>query len=208
MTAATLVSSLRIVLAPLFVVFYFLPLRGGFPDVTSIILLWVILALVEVSDLVDGRLARDTKSVTDLGKVYDPFADVIARMTYFTCFILSGVMPLWTFILIMYREFAVLFLRMRLTRLNVALGAKLLGKAKSFTYFLATLVALVFVTLSRLDLTQIEAASRWYRGLDVASGVAFAVAAVLSALSFLDYLRVAIRHERSNRNDVDIRPES
>jgi CDP-diacylglycerol--glycerol-3-phosphate 3-phosphatidyltransferase len=129
-------------------------------------------------------------------------------MTYFTCFILSGVMPLWTFILIMYREFAVLFLRMRLTRFKVALGAKSLGKAKSFTYFLATVVALAFVTLSRLDLASTDAVSRWYRGLDVASGVAFSVAAVLSALSFLDYLRVAIRHERSNRTDSDDRTDS
>ncbi|MFP4484625.1 MAG: CDP-alcohol phosphatidyltransferase family protein [Spirochaetaceae bacterium] len=199
MTAATLVSSLRLVLAPLFAVFYFLPIRADFPHLTAVILLWVILALVEISDLVDGRIARDTQSVTDLGKVYDPFADVIARMTYFTCFILSGVMPLWTFIVIMYREFAVLFLRMRLSRLNVALGAKLLGKAKSFTYFLSTVVALAFVTLSRLDVLHGDGAKLWYQGLDTAGAVVFAAAAVLSGLSFLDYLRVAVRHERTNR---------
>lgn len=191
MTVATLVTSLRLVLAPLFMVFYLLPLRSDFSELTSTILLWGILALVEISDIVDGRIARRTGQVTDLGKLYDPFADVIARMTYFTAFILTGVMPLWTFVVIMYREFGVLFLRMRLSRQSFALGAKTLGKLKSFFYFLATVGALAFVSLSRLDL--LPGDPSWYSTFEIAVGVVFAVAAVLSVLSFADYLRVARR---------------
>jgi CDP-diacylglycerol--glycerol-3-phosphate 3-phosphatidyltransferase len=198
MTAATVVTSLRIGLAPLFVVFYFLPIRTGFSDLAAVIILWSLLAIIETSDLVDGRLARHTQQVTSLGKLYDPFADVIARVSYFTCFILSGVMPVWVFIVVLYREFGVLFLRMQLTQRDVAMGAKTLGKLKSFSYFLATVVALAFVSVSRLAGSvgagsEGGAGSVWYVGLQTGARVIFVVAAVLSVLSFADYIRAAFR---------------
>jgi CDP-diacylglycerol--glycerol-3-phosphate 3-phosphatidyltransferase len=136
--------------------------------------------------------------VTNLGKLFDPFADVIARVSYFTCFILSGVMPLWVFIVVLYREFGVLFLRMQLTQRDVAMGAKALGKLKSFSYFLATVVALAFVSVSRL-VGSVGADSgsgtgaAWYFGLQTGARVVFMVAAVLSLLSFADYIRAALR---------------
>jgi CDP-diacylglycerol--glycerol-3-phosphate 3-phosphatidyltransferase len=209
MTAATFVSSIRIALAPLFILLYVLPLRSTIPELPLILALWIILAIAEVSDLVDGRLARRSDQVTDLGKLFDPFADVIARMSYFTCFLLSGIMPLWAFVVIMYREFAVLFLRMRLTRHHVALGAKLLGKAKSFMYFFATLGALAFVSISRL-FGPIDGIGGfdWYGALELLVQVLFAVAAILSVASFIDYLRVArsIEHDRSEQDPSQAPP--
>jgi len=204
MTAATIVSSVRVVLAPVFIFLYVLPLRSGVADLPVIIALWIILAVAEVSDLVDGRLARRSRQVTDLGKLFDPFADVIARMSYFTCFLLSGVMPVWAFVIILYREFGVMFLRMRLTRHHVALGAKLLGKAKSFMYFFATAVALAFVTISRLmEPVSVVDGVGWYRILEWLVLVFFAVAAIMSLLSFGDYLRVAVSIERAHSNEAD-----
>jgi CDP-diacylglycerol---glycerol-3-phosphate 3-phosphatidyltransferase len=198
MTAATVVTSLRIALAPVFIVFYFLPIRTGFSDVVAVIVLWVLLAIIETSDVVDGRLARHSRQVTDLGKLFDPFADVIARMTYFTCFILSGVMPVWVFVVVLYREFGVLFLRMQLTQQGVALGAKTLGKLKSVFYFLATVVALAFVSFSRVvesvgSGSGARAWEAWYSGLQSGARVVFVLAAVLSLLSFVDYIRAAAR---------------
>lgn len=204
MTAATIVSSVRVVLAPVFIFLYVLPLRSGVADLPVIIALWIILAVAEVSDLVDGRLARRSRQVTDLGKLFDPFADVIARMSYFTCFLLSGVMPVWAFVIILYREFGVMFLRMRLTRHHVALGAKVLGKAKSFMYFFATAVALAFVTISRLmEPVSVVDGVGWYRILELLILVFFAVAAIMSLLSFGDYLRVAVSIERAHSNEAD-----
>ena len=204
MTAATIVSSVRVVLAPVFIFLYVLPLRSGVADLPVIIALWIILAVAEVSDLVDGRLARRSRQVTDLGKLFDPFADVIARMSYFTCFLLSGVMPVWAFVIILYREFGVMFLRMRLTRHHVALGAKVLGKAKSFMYFFATAVALAFVTISRLmEPVSVVDGVGWYHILELLVLVFFAVAAIMSLLSFGDYLRVAVSIERAHSNEAD-----
>jgi len=64
---------------------------------------------MELSDFVDGRLARRDNQVTAFGKLFDPFADVISRVTYFLAFASIGIMPLWVFLVVLYREFGILF---------------------------------------------------------------------------------------------------
>ena len=44
---------------------------------------WLVFALIEISDLLDGHLARNLKQESELGKVLDPFADSLSRLTYF-----------------------------------------------------------------------------------------------------------------------------
>ena len=112
MTKADKVTLSRIVLAPLFFILYRYPV---FPSLISTILLWALFCVIEVSDFVDGRIARSTSEVSDFGKLFDPFADVLARITYFVCFAFSGIMPLWVLLIILYREFGILFLRMMLS---------------------------------------------------------------------------------------------
>ena len=121
MTKADKVTLSRIVLAPLFFILYRYPV---FPSLISTILLWVLFCVIEVSDFVDGRIARSTSEVSDFGKLFDPFADVLARITYFVCFAFSGIMPLWVLLIILYREFGILFLRMMLSFKGIAMGAR------------------------------------------------------------------------------------
>ena len=89
----------RMIMAPLFFIAFFLPLWFG-PQLNklSVVLLLVLYAGTELSDLMDGLIARRYKLVTDLGKVMDPFADTFSRLTCFVCLSKVGVMPIWTFI--------------------------------------------------------------------------------------------------------------
>ncbi len=102
----------RLFLAPIFFVLYFLPNWTGMNAPALTWLLLLVYVLIEISDLLDGFIARRYQMVTDLGKVLDPFSDVISRMTYFVCLAFSGIMPLWVFLIILYRELSVTFLRM------------------------------------------------------------------------------------------------
>jgi CDP-diacylglycerol--glycerol-3-phosphate 3-phosphatidyltransferase len=142
--------------------------------------------------MVDGSLARALDQVTDTGKLLDPFADVIARLTYFVCFVATGIMPAWTFILIMYRELGVTFLRMIMYKEGFALAAKRGGKLKAVSYafsggfgvFIHTCRILVIFSAQRLE-------TMYFAGK-----IFFAIAAVLSILSFADYWFVFLKHKK------------
>ena len=93
---------------------------------------------------------RSTGTVSDLGKVLDPFADVVARLTYFLCFVEAGFMPAWVFLLVLNRELGMTFLRMMLARKGIALGARMGGKVKTALYAAATSTGLVWYTLAQV----------------------------------------------------------
>jgi len=64
---------------------------------------------MEVSDLIDGKVARSSKQVSNFGKLFDPFADIISRSTYFVAFASVAITPLWVLVIVLYREFSILF---------------------------------------------------------------------------------------------------
>jgi CDP-diacylglycerol--glycerol-3-phosphate 3-phosphatidyltransferase len=180
MTTADRLTASRLVLAPVFFAAY----RWGafLGPVPYVAILWGLFLVIEVSDLFDGFAARSAGTVSDFGKLFDPYADVFARLTYFVCFTLDGIMPAWVFILVLYREFSINFLRMLLVQRGVAMGARRGGKLKSAVYMTAGAVSLVFVSLAKLGLLPGAAAP-----LSVAIYALYALAALLAALSFLDY---------------------
>ncbi|MCX7026133.1 MAG: CDP-diacylglycerol--glycerol-3-phosphate 3-phosphatidyltransferase [Spirochaetes bacterium] len=180
MTNADKVTFSRIVLAPCFFVLY---RYSPFGSLLTIILLWTLFGAIEISDFVDGRVARAERKVSSFGKLFDPFADVVARITYFVCFTLDGVMPPFVLIIILYREFGMLFLRMLLSLRGIAMGARAGGKLKSGFYMVSGLLSLLLVSLSRLG---------WWSSissvLKLPVFLAYVLAGFLSIASFIDYL--------------------
>ncbi|MFP4409437.1 MAG: CDP-alcohol phosphatidyltransferase family protein [Spirochaetaceae bacterium] len=104
MNVATALTASRLVLSPLFFVLFFLPEWTGSYHLVTVVLLWIVFFAIEISDILDGAVARRKNIVSDLGKLFDPFADVISRLTYFITFAAVGIMPAWIVLLILYRE--------------------------------------------------------------------------------------------------------
>ena len=180
MTVADKITLSRIILAPVFFLVYFYSI---FSPTVSVGLLWLLFLLIEVSDYLDGKAARKYSAVTTFGKLFDPFADVIARLTYFVCFVASGIMPFWIFLIILYREFGILFLRMLLSMKGVAMGARPGGKLKAVFYMAAGLISLIYISIK--DLRVFSSAEN---GVLTAATVIYVLAAILSVASFIDYL--------------------
>lgn len=183
MNVADALTASRLVMAPVFFAVYMWGDSMGRPPVAIVAVLWALFALMELSDLFDGMAARATKTVSSFGKLFDPFADVFARLTYFVCFAFTGIMPLWLFLIIMYREFCQLFLRQLLAEKGVAMGARKGGKTKAVFYMISGAASLVLWTVRSLG-----AFAAIHDGLAVAVLVLYCVAAALSVGSFLDYL--------------------
>lgn len=191
MTLADKITTSRILLAP----FFFIVLKiESIPRISAIILLWIIFCWIEISDLFDGRIARASNQVTSFGKLFDPFADVIARVTYFLAFTSIGIMPVWILLLVLYREFGILFLRMLLGLKGIAMGARSGGKFKAGVYMAAGMLSLILYSSRILNgvqgagpiLLSTSNGAEYYFGLFTL--IAYVIVAVAAVISFIDYL--------------------
>lgn len=198
MNLPTKITVSRIVSTPLFFVFFMLPqwvsfASGGALPVRTLFILnvvstaaaWLFLVMAELSDAADGFIARRYHLVTDLGKLLDPFSDVLIHITYFLCFAAAGLMPFWVLAVILYREFFQLFIRMLSLKSGTVVPANIWGKSKSVLYAAASLAGLAAETFFRFAPDGGEAAGGTIR---FALTVLFVVAAAVSVVSFLTYL--------------------
>ena len=178
---------LRIVITPLFLLFFLAPDWISAMTLPGTILVWLLYLLIESSDVLDGYIARKYNLVSDLGKVLDPFADVLSRITYFICFTAAGIMPVVILAVLLYREFSITFLRMVLIRKGVAMAASVWGKLKAVTYAIAGVLGLVTVSAFRLNLF-----SSYLHLFERVTLAVFIMAAVASVASFITYLKAAV----------------
>jgi CDP-diacylglycerol--glycerol-3-phosphate 3-phosphatidyltransferase len=181
----------RLIMAPLFFIAFFLPhwFGGGLATLSTVLVL-VLFALTELSDLLDGYIARRYHMVTDLGKVMDPFADTFSRLTYFVCLSAVGVMPVWTFIIIMWREFSIVFLRMLMMGKGKAVPANIWGKSKAVLYAVSGVLGILFVASAHWF-----AGASWLEPFGFALKIVFGLAAFASVASFLTYVRAIVREK-------------
>jgi CDP-diacylglycerol--glycerol-3-phosphate 3-phosphatidyltransferase len=189
MTLADKITSLRIILAPLFFFLYRLP--AFFPFLSAngtgwtVPILWALFIAAQITDMLDGMAARGRKEVSDFGKLFDPFADTLAQITFFLCFVLDGLLPAVLYLLVLYREFGILFMRNLMLRKGIAMGARMGGKLKTVTYILAETAALLAASAKRLDF-----AVFLFPFFKKAALVIFVLSTFLSVISFFDYLSV------------------
>lgn len=174
----------RLVMAPLFFICFHLPRWFGaqLKDL-SVILVLVIFVLNELSDLLDGKIARKRNLVTDLGKVMDPFADTFSRLTYFVCLMSCSIMPTLAFMLILWRELGILFVRMLMMGKGKAVPANIFGKTKAVMYAVCGVAGTLFYALQ----SWFEGAS-WLEPCGTVMNILFYVAAAASIASFLTYI--------------------
>jgi CDP-diacylglycerol--glycerol-3-phosphate 3-phosphatidyltransferase len=181
------------VMAPLFFAVYFFPQWIGAPAPWTVPILWVLFIASELTDMLDGRIARKRGEVSDFGKLFDPFADTLVRLTYFLCLTVDRVLPAILFLGVIYREYGILFMRVLMMRKGVAMGARRGGKVKAVAYAAAGGMALLSVSLVRLGFT--SPALIWIRR---GATALFAASVLLAITSFMDYLKVyRSRHQVS-----------
>lgn len=103
------------------------------------IIAWWGFFIVGMTDILDGRLARSRKQITELGKFLDPVADKLLVGSALIGLSLLGDLPWWITILILGRELAVTLLRVFVVRLGGRIiPASRGGKLKTFTQGFAT----------------------------------------------------------------------
>ena len=136
------------------------------------------------TDQIDGWLARRRGTSSALGKLLDPVADKVLVLAALVMLIGEGVAPAWMVAAIVAREIAVSGLRLAAIERGVVIGARDLGKLKTWAQTVAATLA------------GLQAAGLW--DADVAWWALLA-ALVATWVSGLDYARVAPRVFRGER---------
>ena len=179
MSLAMVLTGGRIVLAPVFFLFFQLAVAGpGW----LLLPLWIVLLLIELSDLFDGVAARAFGKESEIGKILDPCADSISRLTYFLCLGSIGLMPLWVLLVLVYRDVGVAYIRVMISRSKVLMPARTSGKVKAWIYAVAGIGGVAVFTLGRLGVgAGSEPMVRTFLT------ILFVLCAAVAAWSLLDY---------------------
>jgi len=168
-TAPNLLTLLRVVLG--FGIYYLLAIHSP--------LLWVVLVLAiisEISDVLDGALARKMGLSSGLGQALDPLCDSLYRLTVFLAFAAAGWMPLWLIFPFLFRDIIVSYARIMAASRGVSIGARLSGKIKAVIQGAAQIGVVTFHMLGLADnlslaLIGIAAAMTLYSLYDYVQGL-------------------------------------
>ena len=182
MNLPTKITFTRIVGSPLFIVFFYLGWRIN----RWFLLVALVLAVVfEITDLIDGLLARRWGQVTDLGKILDPFADCISRFSIFLCFMWAGYASIFMVALIFYRDIIVANIRIVAAMRGLVIQARTSGKIKAGVQAAVIITVMMGINIFGVGSERFRIISIW------AMGVLTAVTVWSGVDYLLGYLRVA-----------------
>ena len=133
-TIPNVLTMIRIVLIPVFVVLFF----KGY----KIAALCVFCA-ASLTDMLDGYLARKLNQITDFGKLFDPLADKVMVLTAMVCQTFWGPLPLIAVIIVAAKELLMVLGGMFMLSKDVVVYSNYYGKATQVG-FIASLILSFF----------------------------------------------------------------
>jgi CDP-diacylglycerol--glycerol-3-phosphate 3-phosphatidyltransferase len=105
--------------------------KNGGDDENWRIIAFTLFFIVGLSDILDGKIARDRNQITEFGKLLDPIADKAMLATATIGSSLLGYLSWWVTAIFLFREVAVTILRLAVIKKGVIPASKG-GKLKTF----------------------------------------------------------------------------
>ncbi len=165
----------RLFLSPIFLIFYLYYADFGISLTLLPYCLLGLMLLSELSDLLDGFFARRRNQVTELGKLIDPMADSIFRLTVFLSFTQGVVqLPLLLVCLFFYRDSMISTLRTVCALRGVTLAARMSGKIKAVIQAIigfAILALMIPFSLGLLELELLQSVSFYLTAVGAAYSI-------------------------------------
>ena len=105
----------------------------------------IVYIIANLTDVLDGYIARKFNLISDFGKLMDPLADKITQVGTILALILKGIIPFWILIIISLKEITMIVVASVLFKKKiVTVHSKWYGKAATVLLF----IAIVFTLLS------------------------------------------------------------
>ena len=172
----------RMFMVPVFLFLFCVPLPLS--DTALRIIIASVFAIVSLTEMIDGKIARKYNMITDFGKFMDPLADkflvISACLGIIVKFDYIRPVFVWAAAIVIFREFAVTSLRMvAANKAGLVIAAAWLGKVKTTTQ----MICIICVLLEPVILP-FKPFTEWH----ILSYVTTAVMVVMTLWSGIDYL--------------------
>ncbi len=169
MNISNKLTTMRVILVPVFVFLFLYAGLGKTGDYISL----VIFGVACITDYLDGYLARKNNLVTNFGKFMDPLADKLLVCSAAVCLVAVGRIEPWIVIVILAREFAISGFRLVAAGGGLVIAASMWGKSKTVVQmFMIMFLLLHFET-------------PWWH---VVEQVMIYASLILTVISMLDYI--------------------
>lgn len=182
MSLPNFLTFIRIFISPVFLAIYVWHTQLGIGELALPFILIGLLLVSELSDIFDGFFARKYNQVTDLGKIIDPMADSISRISIFLTFTQGVVqLPLLLVFVFLYRDSVIGTLRTVCALRGFALAARPSGKIKAVVQAVVAFCILILMiphALGHLSTEWLQKAAFWL----------VVMAAVYTFFSGIDYI--------------------
>lgn len=182
MSIANYFTFFRIFISPVFLLIYIAHEQLGISNVLLPYVLMFLLGMSEFSDAFDGYIARKYNQVTDLGKILDPMADSIYRISVFLTFTLEPIrVPMILIFVFLYRDSVISTLRTICALRGFTLAARMSGKIKAVIQAIAafSIIGLMIPhSLGIITTDMLHLSSTWI----------VAIAAAYAFLSGVEYI--------------------
>ena len=162
---------LRIILVPVLLAVIYLMKES----LTTSFITAGLFALISLTDMLDGKIARKYNLVTNFGKFLDPLADKILVVSVLVAFISKGYISSVPVIIVIIREFTVTSLRLIAASDNVVIAASNFGKLKTVFQILTIIVLFFYPVVTEVINFPVCEILVW-------------IMAVITVLSGVDYL--------------------
>jgi CDP-diacylglycerol--glycerol-3-phosphate 3-phosphatidyltransferase len=140
-TVPNLISLCRVAAGP--VIIYLLTQNASWAIWSAL----VTMIFAELTDFLDGLIARSYGQVSSVGKILDPIADSLYRVSVFLAFVANGWMPVWMLLIIIVRDITVSYLRIMAELRLETMAARQSGKWKAVVQSAAQISIVVTVAL-------------------------------------------------------------
>lgn len=182
LSIANFLTFIRIFISPIFLLIYLEYEALSIPPIVLPYALLFLLVVSELSDAFDGYFARRFNEVTDFGKIIDPMADSIYRLSVFLTFTLPPIrLPMILIFVLFYRDSVISSLRTICALKGFALAARPSGKLKAILQGVAVLaITLLLIPYSLGYLAE--------RDLHEMSTLIVGATCVYTVLSGVDYI--------------------
>ena len=146
MNTPNILSLIRIILTPLFIILLFADFKMA--KVFSLL----VFAIAAITDAYDGYLARKYNQITPEGKFLDPLADKILVLSAFISFAFINIIDFWMVGIIIFRDLFVTGLRFIMSSSGFEFVTSKLSKYKTASQLTIIILILIFISIEGLDI--------------------------------------------------------